>query len=106
MKFRFQLGAENLKKMFVFLVPVLVLVTVGNVANGERHAEHVPLRVRMMEAEAGLQDVKVANERGRIYGGNYASIEQFPYVLSMHYVSFHICGASIISVGIGQATKC
>nr|XP_015839971.1 PREDICTED: transmembrane protease serine 9 [Tribolium castaneum] len=34
---------------------------------------------------------------GRIVGGRTATIEEYPYQVSLHYYGFHICGGSIIS---------
>jgi hypothetical protein len=50
-----------------------------------------------LESPGGVE--KLTNEKARIYGGMDADIADYPFALSLHYVSFHICGASIISVG-------
>lgn len=34
---------------------------------------------------------------GRIVGGEPTSIEEYPYQASLQYLSFHICGAVVIS---------
>lgn len=85
-----------MKTLIVFAAIVTCAFAYPKIKNGEleevvSHSKNAALP----SDHGGL--VPVVQAQGRIVGGVVATIEQFPWVVSMRYQGGHRCGGSIIS---------
>lgn len=84
-------------KTFIVFAAIVTCAFASPLIQNDELEEVVPLskNAALLSDHGGL--VPMEQAQGRIVGGVVATIEQFPWVVSMRHQGGHRCGGSIIS---------